>query len=124
MTLITDTGWQKKIATAEADYENVGEGMPYLIALFRWFPDFFLDLFHRDDADFDLSFIQRIFLRINANYQYADITACRGATKSYCRQAGGYTDGLAWPGETAAVVGPSLKQTAKPSGYPALITAA
>lgn len=108
-----DTGWQKKVTLSEADYSNLGEGWPYLIALFRYFPDFFLDLFHDEKADFDLSFIQRVFLRINANYQYVDITACRGATKSYCRQAGGYVDGLMWPGETTAVMGPSLVQTAK-----------
>ncbi len=110
----SETGkWVKKVTTKAAEYENLGEGLPYLIALFRWFPDFFLDLFHSETADYDLSFIQRIFLRINANYQYVDITACRGATKSYCRQAGGYVDGLMWPGETTAVVGPSLVQTAK-----------
>jgi hypothetical protein len=103
----------KKPTTLLATYDEVGEGMPYLIALFRFFPDFFLDIFHSDDADFELTFIQRIFLRINANYTYADITACRGATKSYCRQAGGYSDGLLWPGETTAVKGPSLIQTAK-----------
>lgn len=105
--------WVKRATTKEAVYDDLGEGMPYLIALFRWFPDFFLDLFHAENADYDLSFIQRIFLRLNANYQYVDITACRGATKSFCRQAGGYTDGQLWPGETTAVVGPSLKQTAK-----------
>ena len=108
-----DTGWVKKQSERDAEYENLGEGWPYLIALFRWFPDFFLDLFHSDTADYDLSFIQRIFLRINANYEYADITACRGATKSFCRQGGGYVEGQMWPGETTAVVGPSLKQTAK-----------
>lgn len=105
--------WVKRRDHKDAEYENLGDGWPYLIALFRWFPDFFLDLFHKDDADYDLSLVQRLFLRINANYQYVDITACRGATKSYCRQAGGNTDGLLWPGETTAVVGPSLKQTAK-----------
>ncbi len=108
-----DTGWVRKRQYSDAEYENLGEGWPYLIALFRWFPDFFLDLFHREDADFDLAFIQRIFLRINANYQYVDNTTCRGGTKSYCRQSGGETEGLLWPGETVAVVGPSLKQTAK-----------
>lgn len=108
-----NTGWVKKATFSEAKYDDLGEGWPYLIALFRWFPDFFLDLFHSETADFDLAFIQRIFLRINANYQYTDITACRGATKSYCRQSGGYVDGEVWPGETTAVVGPSLKQTAK-----------
>ena len=108
-----DVGWVKKRVLNDAEYETIGEGLPYLIALFRWFPDFFLDLFHSEDADYDLTFIQRIFLRINANYQYTDITACRGATKSYCRQSGGYVDGQLWPGETTAVVGPSLIQTAK-----------
>ena len=121
--------WVKHKTESDADYSSMGEGWPYLIALFRWFPDFMLDVFHKDGADFELTFIQRIFLRINANYQYTDITACRGATKSYCRQAGGYVDGQMWPSETTAVVGPSLKQTAKIAGeihgqiennYPAL----
>ena len=106
-------GWISKKLEADAVYDNLGDGWPYLIALFRFFPDFFLDIFHSDAADFDLTFIQRIFLRINANYQYTDISACRGATKSYCRQGGGYADALLWPGEKGAVVGPSLKQTAK-----------
>lgn len=105
--------WIKRATEKDADYMNFGDGLPYLIALFRFFPDFFLDLFHSEHADYELSFIQRIFLRINANYQYTDETACRGATKSYCRHSGGYADGLLWPGETTAVVGPSLKQTAK-----------
>lgn len=107
------TGWVKKETFSAAKYEDLGDGWPYLIALFRFFPDFMLDLFHAEGADYDLSFIQRLFLRINANNDVADITACRGATKSYCRQAGSYTDGLMWPGETTAVKGPSLKQTAK-----------
>lgn len=107
------TGWVKKSTFSDAKYDEYGDGLPYLIALFRYFPDFFLDLFHSENADYNLSFIQRLFLRINANYQYVDITACRGATKSFCRQAGGYVDGLMWPGETTAVVGPSLVQTAK-----------
>ena len=108
-----NTGWIRKRTTADASYDNLSDGWPYLIAFFRFFPDFLLDLLHSDDADYDLTFIQRIFLRINANYDYADITACRGATKSYCRQAGSYVDGLMWPGETTAVKGPSLVQTAK-----------
>lgn len=108
-----DAGWIRKKTVADADYDNIGEGWIYFIAACRWFPDFLLDLLQSETADYELSFIQRIFLRINANYQYTDITACRGATKSYCRQAGGYVDGLMWPGETTAVTGPSLKQTAK-----------
>lgn len=108
-----DAGWVKKKTIADADYDNIGEGWIYLIAACRWFPDFMLDLFQSDNADYELSFIQRLFVRIGANYQYTDITACRGATKSYCRQGGGYVDGLMWPGETTAVAGPSLRQTAK-----------
>ena len=108
-----DAGWIRKKTVADAEYDDFGEGWIWFVAACRWFPDFMLDLFQSEDADYELSFIQRIFLRIGANYQYTDITACRGATKSYCRQGGGYVDGLMWPGETTAVAGPSLKQTAK-----------
>ena len=107
-------GWVAKTAEADANYEDVGEGWILLIAFFRYFPDFLADVTHDDDnADFDLAFIQRIFMRTEARYQYVDITACRGATKSFCKQLVEKCEGVTFPGQISAIVGPSFKQSAK-----------
>lgn len=108
-----DHGWVRAKTEEDAKYDNMGDGWPFLIAVCRFFPDFVADLFRAENADFELSLIQRVFLRINARYQYVDITACRGATKSFCTDLGEYNEMLWFPGQISAIVGPSFKQTAK-----------
>lgn len=108
-----DLGWIKKQKELDANYENLAEGWPLLIMLFRLFPDFMADALWSDTADFDLGMIQRIFMRINARYQYVDITACRGATKSFCINLERYERMVLWPGIISTIVGPSFKQSAK-----------
>lgn len=108
-----DTGWIKKQTELDASYDNLAEGWPLLITLFRLFPDFMADTLWSDTADFRLGLIQRLFLRINARYQYVDITACRGATKSFCLNLEKYESMVLWPGIVSTIVGPSFKQSAK-----------
>ncbi len=108
-----DLGWIKTQTEQAASYDNLGEGWPLLIALFRLFPDFLNDLLWKEDADFQQSLIQRIFQRIDARYQYVDKTACRGATKSFCTNLEKYDSLLLWPGTISTIVGPSFKQSAK-----------
>ena len=103
-------GWLKKETEAAATYENLGDGWPLLIAIMRWFPDFTADLFRSENADFELTFTQRLFLRANANYKDVATTACRGAGKSYCLDIGQMVDGLVWPGEETAILAPTQKQ--------------
>lgn len=111
-------------------YENLGDGWPYLIAIMRWFPDFTADLFQAENAEFNLAFIQRIFMRIEANYKDVAITACRGATKSYTTDLGELVDGLMWPGQQTGIIAPTNKQGAEierkifqqlENNYPALL---
>lgn len=106
-------GWFAKQTTQEASYENMGEGMIFLVAVIRWYPDFLLDLFHDDDAEFDLTLLQRMMMRAKARNQYVDITACRGGTKSFSSVAEESVEMLVWPGQDTLYMGPSLKQTAK-----------
>lgn len=108
-----DTGWIKKQTELDASYDNLAEGWPLLLALFRLFPDFMADAFWSEAADFKLGLIQRLFMRINARYQYVDITACRGATKSFCTNLERYERMVLWPGIISTIVGPSFKQSAK-----------
>lgn len=94
-------------------YEQVGEGWAFLISFIRWFPDFALDLLRAEDADYELTFIQRIILRVNARYKYCDVQGCRSLTKTFCTIAGKAIEGLVWPGLRTAYFGPSYKQTSR-----------
>jgi hypothetical protein len=108
-----DLGWIKKQTENEASYDNLAEGWPLLVALFRLFPDFMADTLWSDDADFNLGLTQRLFMRVDARYQYVDKTACRGATKSFSTNLEKYTELVLWPGIVSTIVGPSFKQSAK-----------
>lgn len=106
-------GWFAKQTTQEASYENMGDGMAFLISFIRWYPDFLLDLYRSDNAEFDLSIIQRMIMRAKARYQYVDITGCRGATKSFSSEAEELVEMQVWPPQSCLYMGPSLTQTAK-----------
>lgn len=99
--------------SANSQYDQLGEGWGYLISLFRVFPDMLLDILRAEDADYELTMIQRIFMRSKARYQYCDITACRGATKSYCSEGEEVVELVVWPGTRCAYFGPSFTQTAR-----------
>lgn len=111
---IKGQGWNAKKLESDASYDEIGDGWIVFIAFCRFFPDFLADIMHDDEnADFDLSFMQRLFMRIEARYQYVDITACRGATKSFCKQLAEKCEAVTFPGQVSAIVGPSFKQSAK-----------
>lgn len=106
-------GWVRSQEYEAAQYDGLGDGWGFLISFWRWFPDMLCDLSRSDEADYELTLLQRVFMRAKARYQYCDITACRGATKSFCSILEEGCEGLLWPGITTAYFGPSLRQTAK-----------
>ena len=95
------------------NYDNLGDGWIFLISFMRWYPDFLLDLLRSEDADYDLSLIQRMVIRAKARHQYCDITGCRGMTKSYCSFLEEDEEMLFYPGIRVAYFAPSYKQGAK-----------
>lgn len=106
-------GWIRKQREAETNYDDMGDGWPLLLHLFRQYPDFFADLVWSDSADFKLSLIQRAFFRMSARYQYVFNTTCRGGTKSFCTDFEEYVEMLMWPGQTSAIIAPSNVQSAQ-----------
>lgn len=105
-------GWVKRKLKEEYSYQTIGDGWLLFAAAVRWFPDFLLDLMRSDDASYQLPILHRINMRAKANYQYVDLTECRGAGKSHCSIGEELTEQLTWPGTSCLYVGPSLKQTA------------
>lgn len=112
-TFIRDQGWVKKQTEQEANYDNLGDGWPYLIALMRFFPDFTADIFQSENAEFDLTFTHRMLLRINAQYKDVAITGHRGLGKSFITDLGEMIDGELWPGTQTAIIAPTKKQGVK-----------
>ncbi len=110
------TGWVAKKIFEDANYDNLGEGWIFLISFMRWFPDMLQDIMHSEDADYELSLLQRVFMRAKARYQYCDITACRGATKTYSSMNEELDELQLWPGIQTAYFGPNYKQMAKIAG--------
>lgn len=106
-------GWVKKQVSESANYDNLGEGWIFLISFFRWFPDALMDLCRSDEADYELTLIQRVMYRAKARNQYCDITGCRGLTKSYCSIGEESCEMILYPRISTAYFGPSFKQTAK-----------
>lgn len=110
----TEHKWTKKKTHRELLYEQFdGESWALILSVWRWYPDYLLDVLLTDDADFATTLLQRIFLRIFARYKDAFITGCRGTTKSYSANTSRYLDGVLWPGEKARYFGPALNQTAE-----------
>lgn len=107
------TGWVRKQEYETAQYDSLGDGWAFLISFWRWFPDMPCDILRSDDANYELALLQRVIMRGKARYQYCDITACRGATKSFCSILEEIVEGVLWAGITTAYFGPSLRQTAK-----------
>jgi hypothetical protein len=104
----------KKSFTESFTYDNLGDGWTYFMAACRWFPDFLADLCRADDANYqELPILHRINMRAKANYQYCDLTECRGAGKSFSSILEELTEQVTWPGISCLYVGPSNKQTAQ-----------
>lgn len=107
--------WVKNKDTMEVNYNERDdtESWAFLISLWRWYPDYLLDLLEDDNADFTLSLIQRVNYRALARYKDVSITGSRGTTKTYVAVGSKLVDGILWPGEEMRYFGPSLKQTSK-----------
>ena len=106
-------GWVKKQETESAKYDGFGDGWAMLLSFIRWFPDFLQDLFLSDEADYELTLIQRVIMRVNARYQYVDITGSRSLTKTFSSMNEAMDEMILWPGIKFSYYGPSYKQMAK-----------
>ena len=107
-------GWVPKPKSDETRYENLGPGWKLLLAFFRWYPDYYLDLFRSEQSDYgDEELMQRVIMRIQARYQYVDVTGCRGLTKTSTTMKENLTEMETWPGMKISYYGPSYKQMAK-----------
>jgi len=110
---VDGAGWVDKRLDVAANYQNIQKGWGFLISFWRYFPDMIQDLLRSDDADYELTLIQRMIMRAKARYQYVDITGCRGLTKTFCSILEEMDEMLLFPSIKVAYFAPSYKQGAK-----------
>ena len=106
-------GWISVKRTEDANYDNVGDGWRFLIGFMRLYPDMIQDLLRSDEAENDLTLIQRVIMRAKARNKYVDITGCRSLTKTYSSMLEELDELVLYPRIKTAYYGPSNKQTAK-----------
>lgn len=106
-------GWVPKPKADETRYDRLGEGWKLLIAFFRWYPDYYLDLMRSEKSDYGPEeLIQRVIMRAQARYQYVDVTGCRGLTKTSTTMKENLCEMETWPSMKISYYGPSYKQMA------------
>ena len=106
--------WSAKQLETSFNYDEMKnkDAAALLISLFRFFPDFYYDVFRSENAKYKLELPQRLMLRIFARYGNVYITGCRGLTKTYCVMLSKEHDGAVYPGEIIRYCAPSAKQSA------------
>lgn len=105
--------WLKKETHKAFDYEAVDtDSVALLVNFFRWYPDYFADLFRDPNAKYQLELPQRIMMRILMRYRNTYITAVRGATKTYVIILTNMIEGILFPGNKVRYVAPNQKQAA------------
>ena len=105
--------WVQATSGMAFDYDEIEhkKSAALVISLFRWFPDFFFDVFQSPNARYKLELPQRMMLRIFARYGNVYITGCRGLTKTYCVMLSKMLDGTLFPGEVIRYCAPAAKQS-------------
>lgn len=109
------TGKWSAVKTDRAyDYDAIknAKAAALLMSMFRYYPDFFFDVFQSPNAKYKLELPQRMMLRIFARYGNVYITGCRGLTKTYCVMLSKEHDGIMFPGEVVRYCAPAAKQSA------------
>lgn len=105
--------WVKKQKERTFDYEAVNtDSVSFIVSVFRWYPDYFLDCIRDKNAKYNLELPQRIMLRIFARYRNVYITGVRGLTKTYIILLGNLVEGVLFPGHTVRYCAPNQKQAA------------
>ncbi len=113
--------WSKTGARWVVD-ESTPEQMTYenfdlaawglLISYWRYYPDKFLDIMEGETTKYELTLIQRVFLRAYARYPQVFNTASRGTTKTFTVFGEKEAEGILYPGVDTRYAGPSKEQLA------------
>lgn len=105
---VVDEGAPRQLSYENFDHEAWG----LLISYWRYYPDKFLDMMEGENSKYEISIIQRVFMRAYARYDQVFITASRGTTKTFTIFGGKMTEGILYPGVDTQYAGPSREQLA------------
>ena len=95
------------------DLERAMERLKPFLSFYRKYPDKFIDFISDDDCPITLYFYQRMFLRINARYQYVYGTFNRAFGKSFLSILSLYLKCIFYPGVKVFISAPGKEQATK-----------
>lgn len=100
-------------APTQLNYDNFDpKAWGLLVSYWRFYPDKFLDMMEGESSKYEVSLIQRMFMRIDARYARNFKTGSRGITKTFTLFGAKDASGILYPGTDVRYVGPSKEQVA------------
>lgn len=95
------------------NYDKVKDEFADMISFFRQYPDYFLDYIRAENALFELTPFQRVYLRAFFRYKKVGIIASRGVSKTYVNILAHYIKCVLYPNLHIGVIMPTKIQSAK-----------
>ena len=100
-------------APRQLNYENFdAKAWGLLISYWRFYTDKFLDMMEGETSKYEVTLIQRVFIRAYARYEQFFGTGSRGLTKSFTAFGAKMTEGVLYPGVDTQYAGPNKEQLA------------
>lgn len=89
-----------------SSFQNILEHWVKYLALFRSYPDLFIDFVLPKDSKFKLLFYQRMMLRVMFRYRKTFLTYTRGSAKSFTQILGKYIECILYPNSKIMLTAP------------------
>jgi hypothetical protein len=87
-------------------FEQMLDDWRKYLALFRSYPDLFIDFILPKDSQFKLLFYQRMMLRVMFRYRKTFLTYTRGSAKSFTQILGKYIECILYPNSKIMITAP------------------
>jgi Terminase-like family. len=94
-------------------FQVVAKHWKKYLALFRSYPDLFIDFILPKDSKFELLLFQRVMLRVMFRYRKTFLTYTRGSSKSFTQILGKYLECIFYPNSKIMITAPQKQMAAQ-----------
>ncbi|MCY9545279.1 DNA-packaging protein, partial [Paenibacillus alvei] len=94
-------------------FEQMSTDWAKYLALFRSYPDLFIDFILPKDSKFKLLFYQRMMLRVMFRYRKTFLTYTRGSAKSFTQVLGKYIECIVYPNSKIMITAPQKQMASQ-----------
>jgi hypothetical protein len=94
-------------------FEIMSKDWAKYLALFRSYPDLFIDFLLSKDSKFELLLFQRMMLRVMFRYRKTFLTYTRGSSKSFTQVLGKYIECILYPNSKIMITAPQKQMASQ-----------